>query len=116
MKIIVRKADNVTILDLIGPLVWEQPVEAFREQISHLLAAGTKSLAINLAQVPNVDSAALGALFAAHKSVQEAGAKCKFFAAPEQVICSLQRMLLDKVFELFEDEASAVSSFGLRTQ
>ncbi len=116
MKIIVRKANKVTVLDLIGPLVWEQPVEAFREQIRHLLAAGTKSLAINLAQVPNLDSSGQGALFAAHKSIQEAGAKCKFFAASEQVLHILKRIRLDEVFELFEDEASAVSSFGLDMQ
>ena len=55
------------------------------------------------------------ALFAAHKSVQEAGAKCKFFVAPEQVIRILKRAQLDKVFESFQDEASAMFSFGLDT-
>ena len=109
MKIIVRKTNDVTVLDLIGPLVWEQPVEAFRNQIASLLAAGTTNLAINLAQVPILDSPALGALFAAHKSVEEAGAKWKFFAAPEQVLRMLQRVHFDKIFELLEDEASAVS-------
>ena len=47
--------------------------------------------------------------------MQEAWAKCKFFVAPEQVIRILKRAQLDKVFESFQDEASAMFSFGLDT-
>jgi len=40
-----------------------------------------------------------------------AGGKCKLVGAPPQVLRTLQRMNLDRVFELFEDESAAVSSF-----
>jgi anti-sigma B factor antagonist len=111
VRIVVRKANTVTALDLIGPLVWGQPAEDLGLRIRELLNAGNKNLAINLASVPYVDSGGVGALFAAHASIQVVGAKCKLFAAPQVIIRVLERVHLDKVFELFEDEASALASF-----
>jgi anti-sigma B factor antagonist len=111
MKIAVRNVNEVTVLDLIEPLVWGQPAEDLDGRIHELLNAGTKNLAINLARVPYVDSAGVGALFAAHASMQAAGAKCKLFAAPQGMIRILERVHLDKIFELFEDEAAALASF-----
>ena len=66
---------------------------------------------VNLAQVTYMDSSGVGALLAAYKSIQAAEGKCKFVGAPPEVIRILRRLNLDKVFELFEDETAAVSSF-----
>jgi anti-anti-sigma factor len=66
---------------------------------------------VNFAQVTHMDSSGVGALLAAYKSIQVAGGKCKLVGAPPQVLRTLQRMNLDRVFELFEDESAAVSSF-----
>jgi anti-anti-sigma factor len=101
----------MVILNPAGPLVREEPVQAFRNQIQVLLAEGTRSFAINLASVPYIDSYGLGGLAAAYKSIREAGGAVIFLAAQERVIRTLKRTHLDQVFELFEDEASASSSF-----
>ena len=106
----VRKVGNVTVLDLSGTLTSDQPAH-FRERIRELSDSGTKSFAINLAQVPYMDSSGVGALLAAFKSIRAAGGKCKFFGAPPQVVHTLERVNLHKVFELFEDEGAALSSF-----
>lgn len=111
MTINVRKANNATILDLTGSLITGEPVEAFRGEIRKLLAAGVTNLAINLAGVPYLDSTGIGALVSAYTSIKAAGAKCKFFAAPRGVLILLKLVNLDTVFELREDEASALSSF-----
>ena len=66
---------------------------------------------VNFAQVTHMDSSGVGALLAAYNSIQAAECKCKFVGAPPQVLRTLQRMNLDRVFELFEDESAAVSSF-----
>jgi anti-anti-sigma factor len=58
-----------------------------------------------------MDSSGVGALLAAYKSTHEAGGTCKLVGAPPQVLRTLRRMNLDKVFERFEDETAAVSSF-----
>jgi anti-sigma B factor antagonist len=111
VRIVVRKANSVTVLDLMGALVWGQPAEDFVTRIRELLSAGNKNLAVNLANVSYVDSGGVGALFAAHASIQTVGAKSKLFAVPQVIIRVLERVHLDKVFELFEDEASALASF-----
>jgi anti-sigma B factor antagonist len=106
-----RKVGDVSVIDLTGPLVRELPVLAFRDQIRELLDRGMRNFAINLAEVPYADSYGLGGLTAVYNLVQEAGGRIKFFAARERLLRTLQRLRLDTVLELFEDEGSALSSF-----
>jgi len=102
--------DDVTVLDLRGCVTSDQSAH-FREGIQELLHGGTKKFVVNLAQVTYMDSAGVGALLGAYKSIRAAGGKCKFVGPPSQVLRTLQRVNLHKVFELFEDESAAISSF-----
>ncbi len=106
-----REVDGVTVIDLIGPLVRELPVHTFRDQIQELLDEGTKNLAINLAEVSYADSCGVGSLVTAYNLVRQAGGRIKFFAATTRLVHTFARLRLDTVFDLYEDEASAVSSF-----
>ena len=106
----VRKVDAAAVLDLRGRFTSDH-TEHFRVGIQELLHGGTKKFVVNLAQVTHMDSSGVGALLAAYNSIQAAEGKCKFVGAPPQVLHTLRRMNLDKVFELFEDERAAVSSF-----
>jgi anti-sigma B factor antagonist len=110
-RVVERKVRNVCVIDLMGPLVRELPVLALRDQIQELLDHGARNFAINLAEVPYADSYGLGGLAATLNLVQEAGGRIKFFAARERLVRTLQRLRLDTILELFEDEASALSSF-----
>ncbi len=106
----VRKSGKATILDLMDSLTWDRSAQRFKAKISELLAAGAKDFAINLGRVAYVDSTGIGALLAAHNLIQTAGGTCRFFAAHEHVRQTLNRVHLDKIFKLFDDEAAAVSS------
>ncbi len=106
-----RKVGDVSVIDLTGPLVRELPVLAFRDQIRELLDRDMRNFAINLAEVPYADSYGLGGLTAVYNLVQQAGGRIKFFAARDRLLRTLQRLRLDTVLELFEDEGSALSSF-----
>jgi len=110
-SVVDRKVRDVTVIDLTGPLVRELPVLAFRSQIRDLLDQGTRDFAINLADVPYADSYGLGGLAAAYNVVRQAGGRIKFFGACERLLRTLHRLRLDTVLEVFEDEASALSSF-----
>jgi anti-sigma B factor antagonist len=107
----IRNVNGVTVLDVTGSLVRMRPAEAFRDQIMQLLNGGKKDFAVNLTEVPYIDSTGVGALLAAHKSIIQAGGKCKFFAAQSEISHTLKRVHLDKIFELFDDEAAALGSF-----
>ncbi len=111
MTIIVHKHRDVAILDLIGTLIIGKPVQTFREQVRELLNTGTRNFAVNLSEVPYLDSSGIGSLVGAYTSIEVAGAKIKFFAAPQKVTQILTSVRLNEVFDLFQDEASALSSF-----
>jgi len=106
----VRKVGDVAVLDL-RDCVTSNESAHFRESIQELLPGGTKKFVVNLAQATYMDSSGVGALLAAYKSIEAAGGKCKFVGAPPQLLRTLQRVNLHKVFELFEHESAAVSSF-----
>jgi anti-sigma B factor antagonist len=108
--IVVRKVGDATVLDLTDSLTWDGSSERFRRKIWELLDAGAKDLIINLGGVSYLDSTGIGALLVAHNSIRGAGGTCRFFAAHNHVRQTLNRVHLDKVFKLFDDEAAAVSS------
>lgn len=110
-SVVDRNVRDVRVIDVAGPLVRESPVLTFRDRIRELLDQGTRDFAINLAEVPSIDSYGLGGLTAAYNLVHQAGGRIKFFAARERLVRTLHRLRLDTVLELFEDEASALSSF-----
>ena len=108
MDIKVRKTGTAAILDIQGPLK-RGKAEFFRENIEQVLASGTKNLAINLADVPDIDSSGMGALVRALISVKNAGGKCRFFGASKRIKQTLRMVRLDSVLELVEDEAAALA-------
>ena len=110
-SVVDRKVRNVSIIDLTGPLVRELPVHAFRDQIRELLDQDTRDFAINLAEVPYADSYGLGGLATAYNLVCQAGGRIKFFAARKRLGRTLHRLRLDTLLDLYDDEASALSSF-----
>jgi len=109
-ELVVRRVNDVAVLDLMGSVTSDQTTH-LRDCIQELLDDGTKKFVVNLAHVVYMDSSGVGALLAVHKSIQAAGRKCRFAGAPAQVLRALQRVNLHKVFELFEDEGAALSSF-----
>ena len=111
MTISVRSSDTATILDMNGALKIGDAEQGFREKVRELLAAGSKNLAVNMAAVPMTDSSGIGAMMYAYTSAKRVGGKCKFFALSNQVRQVLKMVLLDTVFELYDDEAAALASF-----
>lgn len=106
-----RKAGNVHVVDLQGPLTISAPVEEFIALLDELLGAGARNLAINLAGITRIDSSGIGAFVRAHTSLLRAGGKCRFFAAPKLVMQTLHMVRLDTVFDIAEDEPSALARF-----
>jgi len=107
----VRQSGNATILDLTGPLGAGESVQIFRDRVDELLKQETRNLAINLVNVPYVDSTGIGVLVGTQTSVEAAGGKCKFYAATPRVLQVLKMTHVDEVLNLHTDEASALTSF-----
>jgi anti-sigma B factor antagonist len=112
LTIRVRKVNQVAILDLEGRLIMGEPVEKLDEQVSDLLKAGTKCLAINLGGLTYVDSTGIASMVDAATGAKDAGAKCKFFAATSRVLQLLRIARVDTAFVILADEDSVISSFA----
>ncbi len=111
MEIHVRTSGNVTILDLSGNLIIGKSEESLREIIKQLIAEGHKSLLLNLAEVPTIDSSGIGAMIKSFTSVKEAGGKLKVLRPSRMARQLLSITGLLSVLETFEDEKAATSSF-----
>src|SRR5215472_12041236 len=111
MTIKVRSTDVATILDLNGPLKIGEAEQGFREKVKEVVEKGAKNLAVNLSEVPITDSSGIGAMMYTYTAVKKVGGKCKFFAPSKQVRQILKMVLLDTVFDIYDDEAAAMASF-----
>ncbi len=110
MNITVRKTGDVTVLDLSGALKIGGPEVAFREAVERLIESGVVSLAVNLAGVTFLDSSGIGSLVRCHKAMQERGGKIGFFAPTKMVKQTLKMVSLDKVMNLYDEEAAALAA------
>jgi anti-anti-sigma factor len=106
----VRKAGEVTVLDLSGRLVLGQEAK-LTTAVAELFAGGTRYLAVNLAAVPMMDSSGIGSIVRAHTSAVRAGGRCRFYAATKMVMQTLKMVRLDTLLELCDDETSALAGF-----
>lgn len=111
MKIDVKHRQGVTILSPRGKLVIGTGDVALREAVHEALGAGAKNILINLEGVTTMDSSGVGELVSTYTTVTNRGGKLKLLKLPSKVADILQITQLITVFEVFEDEEEAVSSF-----
>jgi anti-sigma B factor antagonist len=110
LQVRVRRVGGAVVLDLAGPLLLSDAVESFHAHVRQLLSEGVRNLAVNLTDVPKLDSSGMGALIRAFTTVKKSGGSMHTFAASEGVRQMLKMVRLDTVLELYEDEASALAA------
>jgi anti-sigma B factor antagonist len=111
VEISVREDEGIAVLDLTGRLVVSESLSTLRDTVAQLLREGQSKVAANLAGVDYIDSTGLGTLVICYTTLQKAGGSLKLFSLNRR---NLELMLLTKlstVFELFNDEQSAINSF-----
>jgi anti-sigma B factor antagonist len=106
-----RAREGVAILDLSGRLTLGDAVSELRNRLQELIAAGKTRVVLNLAEVGYIDSSGLGTLVMMHASVQKAGGSMKLLNLNRKTIEMLVMTKLTMVFEVFDDEMSAVNSY-----
>ena len=112
MKVNIRQVDGVTILDLSGRITLGEGSVQLRDSIRDLLAKGSKLILLNLADVNYIDSSGIGELVSAYTTVRNQGGELKLLNLTKKVHDLLQITKLYTVFDVKDDEAAAVKSFG----
>lgn len=108
----VRQHSGLTILDASGKITIGAGDVALREAVHGALDAGATKLLINLGDVTTMDSSGIGELVSAYTTVTNRGGQLKLVNLPSKVEDILQITQLATVFEIFDDEEEALSSFG----
>ena len=106
-----RQAGDVTILDMNGEVRIGEGSIALRDAIRNLAAAGKKKILLNLAGVNYVDSSGIGELIANYTTVNRGGGQMKLLNLTEKVQDLLVITKLLTVFDVYDNEAEALSSF-----
>jgi anti-sigma B factor antagonist len=111
MQITTREVSKVTILDLNGRITLGDETESLRNAVRQLIAAGKKKIVLNLAHVDYIDSSGVGELVSSYTAVRNSGGDLKLLNLTKKVHDILNVTKLYTVFDVKEDEFTAVKSF-----
>ena len=112
VKLTIRQVGSVTVIDATGRITLGEGASAFRDAIRDLATKGDKKILVNLSDVSYIDSSGIGEMVSSYTTVTNHGGQLKLLGLNKRVKDLLQITKLYTVFEVFDDEASAVRSFA----
>jgi len=107
-----RQVGGISVVDVQGRITVGEGNIMLREIVTSLLEKGNNRILLNLRGVAYIDSAGLGELVKTHTTLQKQGGQLKMANLNQKVQELLKATGLHKVFDVHNDEASAVQSFG----
>jgi anti-sigma B factor antagonist len=112
MKASTRQVDGVSIVDCSGRITLGEGSITLRDAVRELLSKNQKKILLNLGDVNYIDSSGIGELVSAYTTATNRGAKLKLANLPAKVSDILTITQLITVFDVYDNEADAVSSFA----
>ena len=112
LKLSTRQVDGITVLDLSGRITLGDGSVKLRDAVRDLLTKGSKLILLNLGDVNYIDSSGIGELVSAYTAVRNQGGELKLLNLTKKVHDLLQITKLYTVFDVKDDEASAIASFA----
>src|SRR5712664_2782101 len=112
MKTSTRQVDGVTIVDCSGRITLGEGSVILRDTVRELLSKGQKKILLNLGEVSYIDSSGIGELVSGFTTVTNQGGQLKLLGLTKRVKDLLQITKLYTVFDVHDDEASAVRAFA----
>jgi anti-sigma B factor antagonist len=108
-KLSSRQEGGVAVLDVAGAITIGEGANAVRSALDGL---ASKKILLNLAEVSFIDSSGISELVDALKTVAKNGGQLKLLKPAQRVKDILRITKLHTMFEVYDDEAAAVASFG----
>jgi anti-sigma B factor antagonist len=112
MKTSTRQVDGVTIVDCSGRITLGEGSVTLRDTVRELLGKTNKKILLNLGDVNYIDSSGIGELVSAYTTVKNQGGELKLLNLTRKVHDLLQITKLYTVFDVKDDEASAIASYS----
>lgn len=111
MNIATREVNHVIVVDLNGRITLGDETGRLRDTIRQLISADKKKIVLNLSRIDYIDSSGVGELVSSFTAVRNAGGDLKLFGLTKKVHDILNVTKLYTVFDVKEDEFTAVKSF-----
>jgi anti-sigma B factor antagonist len=112
LKLTNRQVGDVTVVDAAGRITLGEGSSALRDILRDMVAKGQKKILLNLSEVSYIDSSGIGELVSGFTTVTNQGGSLKLLGLTKRVKDLLQITKLYTVFDVHDDEASAVRSFA----
>jgi anti-sigma B factor antagonist len=106
-----REVNGILVVDLNGRITLGEGCEQLSQLLGDAVAKGQKKILLNLAEVPFIDSAGIGALTKGLLTARRQGGTMKLVHLTKNIRDLLQITNLYQVFEVFADEPAATASF-----
>jgi anti-sigma B factor antagonist len=112
MKATNRQVDGVAVVDMSGRITLGEGSVVLRDTIRDLIGKGSKKILLNLGDVTYIDSSGIGELVSAFTAVRREGGELKLLNLTKKVHDLLQITKLYTVFDIKDDEATAIKAFA----
>jgi anti-sigma B factor antagonist len=112
LKMNTREVKGIIVIDLNGQITLGEASADLRDEVRDQLGQKFSKMLLNLAEVTYIDSAGLGELTAAYTSVRNRGGELKLLNLTKRVRDLMQITKLYTVFDVYDDEKTAIASFG----
>jgi anti-sigma B factor antagonist len=111
VKLTTRQVGDVTVVDVAGRITLGEGSSTLRDALRELVGKDQKKVLLNLGEVSYIDSSGIGELVSGFTTVTNSGGALKLLNLNKRVKDLLQITKLYTVFDVHEDEASAIRSF-----
>ncbi len=112
VTLIEREVENgVLIVDCKGRITLGEGSDSLRQKIDDLVIRNKTRIILNLYETSYVDSSGIGELVSGFTSLHNRGATLKLLSMGQRVKDLLQITKLYTVFEVHDDETTAIRSF-----
>ena len=111
VKLNSRQVGDVSVVDVAGRITLGEGSSALRDLLREMVGKGQKKILLNLGEVSYIDSSGIGELVSGFTTVTNSGGQLKLLNLNKRVKDLLQITKLYTVFDVYEDEASAIRSF-----
>ena len=111
MKATNRQVEGVAVVDMSGRITLGEGSVVLRDTIRDLIGKGNKKILLNLGDVTYIDSSGIGELVSAFTAVRRENGELKLLNLTKKVHDLLQITKLYTVFDIKDDEATAIKAF-----
>ena len=112
MDIDIRTFEDLKLLKIKGRITLGVGVDRLRDTLDDLLAYGSTRWVLDVSEVGMIDSSGIGLLVRYLTNAKQQGGALKLLKPTKFALQSLKMIGVLNLFEVFDDQGAAVSSFA----